>query len=197
MFLENETLLMDGQTLPVTVEDIGQTGFKGVRGGTVEINGVRHRVWKEVTETSWRFATPDRMPVGHRIENRNLHICDGCPWLKVNHRKRHVNKWYTKSNLRRLWNGLRKGEAPGMLCHATDPNAGEYMGASNIKSGKESECGGAVLLIGLNIAALGEKKEQPYKPGITKWGLSAILGRYLMRGIPSVVDRRDEVGLPW
>ena len=47
--------------------------------------------------------------------------CGACPWRTSNHGVRHPDGWYTKTNLRRLWTGLRTGEAPGMTCHPTDP----------------------------------------------------------------------------
>lgn len=49
------------------------------------------------------------------------HPCAACPWLTANHRRRHPEGWYTDANRRRLWNGLRTGDAPGMTCHPTDP----------------------------------------------------------------------------
>ena len=48
--------------------------------------------------------------------------CAACPWRTSNHRRRHPDSWYTDANRRRLWNGIRTGEAPGMTCHPTDPN---------------------------------------------------------------------------
>lgn len=46
--------------------------------------------------------------------------CRACPWLVVNHQRRHADGWYTVANRRRLWGGLRAGEM--MTCHPTDPS---------------------------------------------------------------------------
>ncbi len=48
-------------------------------------------------------------------------LCAACPWRTTNHGRRHPDGWYTKANLKRLWAGLRTGEATGMTCHPTDP----------------------------------------------------------------------------
>jgi hypothetical protein len=47
--------------------------------------------------------------------------CQACPWLTKNHGKRHPEKYYSDANRRRLWGGMRTGDAPGMTCHPTDP----------------------------------------------------------------------------
>lgn len=75
--------------------------------------------------------------------------CQYCPWRIANQGKRHPNGWYTKTNLRRLWAGLRTGEAPGMTCHPTDPNnlvpdswpVKPKAGVTTV------ECSGALLLV--------------------------------------------------
>ena len=46
--------------------------------------------------------------------------CAQCPWLTANHGKRNGEGWYSKANRRRLWTGIRRGDAPGMSCHPTD-----------------------------------------------------------------------------
>lgn len=79
--------------------------------------------------------------------------CQACPWRVENHGVRTPDGWYTKANLKRLWNGLRSGEAPGMSCHPTDPRnplsdeqkvAGykEAPGHSEVR-----ECAGSVILM--------------------------------------------------
>lgn len=47
--------------------------------------------------------------------------CAACPFRLENHGRRTGDGWYTKANRRRLWSGLRTGDAPGMTCHPTDP----------------------------------------------------------------------------
>lgn len=81
-----------------------------------------------------------------------LSPCAGCPWRTANHGKRHPDGWYTKANLRRLWTGLRTGEAPGMSCHPTDPNnpVSEAAQAAGYKEAPDHaevrECAGSVIL---------------------------------------------------
>ncbi len=75
--------------------------------------------------------------------------CKECPWRKSNQGKRTKGGFYTKANLRRLWAGLRTGEAPGMTCHGADPR-GKAIDAEPVEDlGGESkvECAGALLLV--------------------------------------------------
>ena len=70
------------------------------------------------------------------------HPCAACPWLTANHRKAHPEGYYTDANRRRLWNGLRTGEAPGMTCHPTDPRN------QPVKDDQRTrECTGALILM--------------------------------------------------
>lgn len=89
--------------------------------------------------------------------------CGTCPWRPENHgaenpegweetnqqiQEEHgesLEDWYSEENLRRLWEGLRTGRAPGMICHATDPNADDY-GGDPAKEGHERYCTGALIL---------------------------------------------------
>ena len=74
--------------------------------------------------------------------------CAHCPWRKSNQGKRHAGGWYTLKNLRRLWAGLRSGEAPGMTCHPTDPNNPLPEGFKEVSKETETkECAGALLLV--------------------------------------------------
>lgn len=68
--------------------------------------------------------------------------CRACPWLTANHRRPHPDGWYTDANRRRLWNGLRTGEAPGMTCHPTDP-VNQPVGDNT----RTRECAGAWILL--------------------------------------------------
>lgn len=70
------------------------------------------------------------------------HPCAACPWLTANHRRRHPDGYYSDANRRRLWAGLRTGDAPGMTCHPTDP-ANQPV-ADHVVT---RECTGAWLLI--------------------------------------------------
>lgn len=128
-------------------------------------------------------------------------ICNTCPWVKANQGKRHAASWYSMKNLRRLWNGLRTGKAPGMICHSTDPMNQTYGGDAPVVSGHESECGGAVVLIIRNMNALNEKQPQPIQPGLSKGAIAQWAERYFFGdGIPKVESKFDlieEVGVPW
>lgn len=81
-----------------------------------------------------------------------LSPCKGCPWRTENHGKPHPDGWYTKANVKRLWSGLRTGEAPGMSCHPTDPNnpvSEKAQGAGYKEAPEHSEvreCAGSVIL---------------------------------------------------
>lgn len=128
---------------------------------------------------------------------QTLRVCETCPFLRQNHRQRHDAGWYTVGNLRRLWNGMRTGKAPGMVCHSTDPESKHYGGKGTITPGKTSECAGALILILTNMNAIAAGRPQPHTPGLTKGTVANWAWRHLMRAIPSVEDRSTDVGLPW
>jgi hypothetical protein len=128
---------------------------------------------------------------------KTLRVCETCPFMLTNHRQRHDAGWYTVGNLRRLWNGLRTGKAPGMVCHSTDPDSKYYGGKGDIKPGKKAECAGALLLILTNMNAIADDRPQPHTPGLTKAAVANWAWKYLMRAIPAVEDRSADVGLPW
>ncbi len=129
--------------------------------------------------------------------DKTLRVCETCPFLIKNHRKPHAAKWYNVGNLRRLWNGLRTGNAPGMVCHSKDPASIFYGGSGDVKPGKEQECAGALLLILVNMNAVGADKPQPFTPPLTKAVIRSYAARYIFGAIPSVEDRSKDVGLPW
>lgn len=81
------------------------------------------------------------------IEQPLPQACKDCPWRIENHGRRGKHGFFTAANRKRLWNGLRSGEAPGMTCHGTDtgrdrPDWGETAGAE-----ATHECAGAVALV--------------------------------------------------
>ncbi len=81
--------------------------------------------------------------------------CANCPWLVTNHGRRHPNGWFRASNRRRLWAGLRTGEAPGMTCHPTDPNNPVPDGHPKPSGDTEvRECAGALALLQLELRRL-------------------------------------------
>lgn len=72
--------------------------------------------------------------------------CASCPWMLANAGKPTAHGWYTKTNLRRLWSGLRRGER--MTCHGTDPDNEPLPGKAAPKDGHPTaECTGALVLI--------------------------------------------------
>ena len=75
--------------------------------------------------------------------------CAACPWRTGNHRKPHPQGYNSDANRRRLWSGLRTGEAPGMTCHPTDPENQPVK-----ETVRTRECTGAWLLLLREMAAL-------------------------------------------
>jgi hypothetical protein len=118
--------------------------------------------------------------------------CAACPWLTANHRRPHPEGWYSDANRRRLWNGLRTGEAPGMTCHPTDPEnqpVGEHV--------VTRECTGAWLLIAKETKAFEESSSfAEYRRGrklaMTRGGfleaISALMPPPFGRGLKVKLD---------
>lgn len=74
-----------------------------------------------------------------------MNPCAQCPWRRSNHGKRHFGGFYRKSNLRRLWNGIRNGGKQS--CHLTDPAHPDHVRAGAPANGKVQECPGSVILV--------------------------------------------------
>lgn len=80
-----------------------------------------------------------------RVRSSTGTPCAQCPWRTSNQGKRHPGGWYTKANLRRLWVGMRRGEA--MTCHPTDPNNPVPDGVKPAPENAQTiECAGALIL---------------------------------------------------
>ena len=86
------------------------------------------------------MATPIERPTPPKLSP-----CAACPWRTENHQKKHRFGFYTKKNLIRLWNGLRKGDA--MSCHPTDPSHPDHVACGAKPGSKPHECAGSVILI--------------------------------------------------
>lgn len=72
--------------------------------------------------------------------------CAQCPWRTANQSKPHPHGFYLRSNLRRLWTGLRRGVS--MTCHPTDPRMAEFEGYEATADRQLThECVGAQILI--------------------------------------------------
>ncbi len=122
--------------------------------------------------------------------------CEACPWRIANRGRRTSGGWYTLANLRRLWNGLRSGAAPGMTCHQTDPVNPPSDDGRRAPAGTETkECAGALLLVAREIAVLnrlanthGVRGLDEYRrrrpKGLTKHGIIAWATRSTFGGTP-------------
>lgn len=79
--------------------------------------------------------------------------CANCPWRAENQGKRTPWGFYTKRNLRRLWNQIRNGGA-AQSCHPTDPSHPDHIAAGAKPGSKPQECIGAVILVRKEIELL-------------------------------------------
>lgn len=135
-------------------------------------------------------------------ETKPLAVCATCPWRYENHRKKHPAGWFNISNLKRLWNGIRTGEAPGMICHSTDPKNVEYGGDKVVKPGHERPCAGMVILVCVELetishAATLREYSKTHALPMKRWAVARWYEKYLFGQLPPVLDQRAEVGLPW
>lgn len=81
--------------------------------------------------------------------------CSACPWRTENQGTPHPHGFYSKANLRRLWNGLKRGER--MTCHPTDPAMAEFEGYEKTAERERThECAGAQTLIQRELAYFGQ-----------------------------------------
>lgn len=123
-----------------------------------------------------------------------LKPCAACPWRKSNMGKRHAAGWYTRANLKRLWQGLRTGDAPGMTCHPTDSDNPQPPGSKPVPAGVETrECAGSLLLIVRELRAMEADPDAYFgdpdrrKNGITKAGARWwAIARCHFAGVPMV-----------
>ncbi|MCI0421498.1 MAG: hypothetical protein L0312_20115 [Acidobacteria bacterium] len=142
--------------------------------------------------------------------------CEHCPWRLANQGKRHRFGFFTRANLTRLWNQLRRG-ASGQSCHPTDPNHPDHV-ASGAKPGSTPrECAGSIVLIMRELLSIRGKRNEVTpetidrylakrkKHGLTKKGIlywlvqRLKLGRVAFIGkgpLPSVDVDDLAIGLP-
>jgi hypothetical protein len=117
--------------------------------------------------------------------------CLPCPWRQSNRGKRHPDGWYTKANLRRLWAGLRRGEA--MSCHPTDPGnpVSERAAAAGYRPAPAQaavrECVGAQVLVQREMhLAQHSSSLRAYRAarpgGLTKAGIAQTATRLIFGG---------------
>lgn len=130
--------------------------------------------------------------------NQTNNPCPQCPWRKVNQGKRHFGGFYSKANITRLWNQIRKGGAP-QGCHLTDPSHPDHVRAGCPADAQARECPGSVILIRReirDIAQMGAEKNyiddqaidaylKKRKTGLTNKGiLYWLILRYQFGGTP-------------
>jgi hypothetical protein len=72
--------------------------------------------------------------------------CDQCPWRLTNQGKKHKLGFYTKSNLRRLWNQIRGG-GRAQSCHLTDPSHPDHVAVGAKPGATARECPGSVIIV--------------------------------------------------
>lgn len=107
--------------------------------------------------------------------------CDACPWRTANQGIKHPHGWYTKTNLRRLWAKLRRGES--MTCHPTDPRNEVPDGIKPVPQDIQTfECAGAVILKQREFMKLQHELVAYYKAhpkGLTRIGAARMLEQEL------------------
>ena len=105
--------------------------------------------------------------------------CAACPWRAQNHGKRHPGSFYTKRNLRRLWNQIRGGGGV-QSCHPTDPGHPDHQQFAGAKDGgKVQECEGSVILVTRELRRVAEISGHGSKAGeIDGPGIDAYLKIY-------------------
>ena len=137
--------------------------------------------------------------------------CEACPWRKENHGKPHPGGFYTKTNLTRLWNQIRRGGLP-QSCHRTDPRHPDHKAPPNAKP---QECPGSVILVLREIESMlvgrlldtpgivayhARRKKGLTKKGILYWAVSRItLGKVPFMGdtpLPPVDLQDKRIALP-
>lgn len=141
--------------------------------------------------------------------------CAQCPWRLSNQGKRHFGSFYTKANLRRLWNQVRGGGAK-QSCHLTDPSHPDHIKAGAKETSEAVECPGSVILINRELRKMSDENgvisdesldryRKTRKKGLMKTGiLYWVVERIQFAGVPMVggsplpeVDADDpEIGLP-
>lgn len=144
--------------------------------------------------------------------------CPQCPWRLSNQGKPHKFGFYTKANLRRLWNQVRRG-GNQQSCHLTDPSHPDHVAVGAKPGAKPQECPGSVILVVREIRKLevlgdgviGAEDSIPRylkenKKGLTKSGLLYWVAQRIQFAkvpmlnrdgpLPDVDEHDAEIGLP-
>jgi hypothetical protein len=72
--------------------------------------------------------------------------CAQCPWRLSNQGRPHPFGFYTKANLKRLWNQVRGGGRP-QSCHLTDPSHPDHVAAGAKPNAVAQECPGSIVVV--------------------------------------------------
>lgn len=141
--------------------------------------------------------------------------CANCPWRISNHGKRTPWGFYKLANLKRLWNGIRRGGPQS--CHPTDPNHADHIAAGAKPGSEPQECPGSVVLVLRECEKIASYDNNTISPksldvyfkkhqdGLTRAGVMYwVIGRQQFAGVPFVggpklpkVDVSDvEIGRP-
>lgn len=141
--------------------------------------------------------------------------CTQCPWRLSNQGKPHPYGFYTKANLRRLWNEVRGG-GKAQSCHLTDPSHPDHILVGAKLGAKAQECPGSVILVMREVGRmatpegvvndegvklyLATRKKGLKKSGILYWLVQRIqMANVRFFGgspLPEVDDSDPEIGLP-
>jgi hypothetical protein len=141
--------------------------------------------------------------------------CAQCPWRLSNQGKPHEFKFYTKGNLRRLWNQIRRG-GRAQSCHLTDPSHPDHVAVGAKPGATVQECPGSVILVLREVKKMAngnsviepedlDRYRATRRTGLTNNGIAYwLVSRMHHAGMPFIggaklpdVDIDDpEIGLP-
>lgn len=124
-----------------------------------------------------------------------LPVCEQCPWRLANQGRPHPLGLYTKRNLTRLWNLIRRGTPQS--CHLAGPTRPGHAEAGCPPDPNVRECPGSVILVlrevrllangGGSTAGSLDRYLKRRRRGLTRNGAGYWLsGRYLFGGIPHI-----------
>ena len=93
--------------------------------------------------------------------------CNECPWRLENHGRRQADGRYTRRNLKRLWNKIRRGGGQ-QSCHPTDPRDPRHQrNAGN----PIQECFGSAIMVSREITFAASL--DPKAPNLGPEGINA------------------------
>jgi len=122
-------------------------------------------------------------------------VCAQCPWRLSNQGKPHQNGFYTKKNLKRLWNQIRGGGG-AQSCHLTDPRHPDHIAAGCPKNAAVQECPGSVILIMRELERMADKKGVVSDASLERYLKTRRLGLKRLGILYWVVQRIQLAGVP-